>query len=77
MTFVRFMRSTTGRLVRIVAGIVLIVVGLAVVGGAGGIVIAIVGLVPLSAGIFNFCLFGPLFGVDLRGRSQSSRTAIR
>jgi len=77
MKFVCFMRSATGRLVRIAAGIALILVGLLAVGGAGGIVIAIVGLVPLSAGIFNFCLFGPLFGVDLRGRELHSRTAVR
>ncbi len=37
-----------------------------------GAVLAIVGLVPLAAGIFNFCLLGPVFGVDLWGRSRSS-----
>ncbi len=62
MEFARFMSSSFGRLLRIVAGIVLIVVGLAVVHGIGGIVLAIVGLVPLVAGMFNFCVFAPLFG---------------
>jgi hypothetical protein len=62
MAFTRFMSSTAGRLLRILAGIILIVVGLAVVHGTWGIILAIVGLVPLVAGIFNFCVFGPLFG---------------
>jgi hypothetical protein len=62
MEFARFMSSLSGRLLRIVAGIVLIIVGLAVVHGTGGIILAIVGLVPLVAGVFNFCVFAPLFG---------------
>ncbi|WP_300008171.1 YgaP-like transmembrane domain [Pseudonocardia sp.] len=71
MGFVGFMSSAAGRLTRILAGIVLIVVGLAVVGGIGGVVLAVVGLVPLAAGVFNFCLLGPLFGVGLRGGSRT------
>lgn len=74
MPIVTFMRSSAGRLARILAGLVLIVVGLAVVGGPAGIVVAVVGLVPLAAGVFNFCLLGPLFGVDLRGRPRSATT---
>ena len=73
MGFVDFMRSNAGRLLRIVAGIALILVGLLAIGGTGGVIVAIVGLVPLAAGIFNFCLFGPLFGVDLWGRSAEDR----
>jgi hypothetical protein len=45
-----------------VAGIALIAIGLAVVHGTGGIILAIVGLVVLAAGTFNFCIFAPLFG---------------
>ncbi len=73
MGFVNFMRSNAGRLLRAVAGIALILIGLLAVGGTGGVILAIVGLVPLAAGIFNFCLFGPLFGVDLWGRSAEDR----
>jgi len=65
--FVKFMASTTGRLVRIVAGIVLIVLGLAVIHGAGGYAVAVIGLVPLVAGLFDFCVFAPLFGAPLSG----------
>ena len=62
MEFARFMSSLTGRVLRIVAGAALIVVGLAVVHGTGGTLLAIVGLVPLVAGMFDFCVFAPLFG---------------
>lgn len=62
MGFARFMSSITGRVLRIVAGIALIAIGLAVVHGTGGIVLAIIGLVPLVAGLANVCVFAPLFG---------------
>jgi hypothetical protein len=65
--FVKFMASTTGRIVRIVAGVVLIVLGVWVIGGTAGIIVAIVGLVPLLAGVFDFCVFAPLFGAPLSG----------
>lgn len=70
MGFVDFMRSTAGRAARVGAGLALIAVGLLVVRGPGGVALAVIGLVPLSAGIFNFCLFGPLFGVDFWGRGR-------
>ncbi len=70
MSFVSFMRSAAGRAVRIIAGIALIAVGISA-GGAGGVIIAVVGVVPLAAGVFNFCLAGPLFGVDLMGRGPA------
>lgn len=62
MEFARFMSSSIGRLLRIVAGFALVVVGLVVVHGIGGIILAMVGLIPLIAGLFNFCVFAPLFG---------------
>jgi hypothetical protein len=62
MGFARFMSSMTGRIVRIAAGIALILIGLLAVGGTGGTILAVVGLVPLIAGLFNFCVFAPLFG---------------
>jgi hypothetical protein len=63
----RFLASPTGRLVRVVAGLVLIVVGIAVVGGVIGWILAIVGLVPLVAGVFDWCFFAPLFGLPFAG----------
>jgi hypothetical protein len=68
MGFSKFMASVWGRLLRIVAGIALIVVGLLLVGGTWGIILAIIGAVPLLAGLFDVCLIGALFlGTPLKG----------
>jgi hypothetical protein len=62
-----FLASPAGRAVRVVAGIVLIVVGLFLVQGVGGWILAIIGLVPLGAGLFDRCVFAPLFGLPFVG----------
>ena len=70
--FVKFMASKTGRITRIVAGIALVVWGLLGLSGTTGIVVAVIGLVPLLAGLFDVCVFAPLFrnpfkGSEIRG----------
>ena len=60
----KFVASTTGRIVRVVAGLGLIAWGLL---GGGGLVPAIIGLVPLAAGMFDWCVFAPLFGAPFKG----------
>lgn len=65
--FVKFMASTTGRAVRIVAGIILILIGLLLIKGTVGIIVAIIGLLPLAAGALDFCVFAPLFGAPMSG----------
>jgi len=65
--FVTFMASKTGRIVRVVAGIALVVWGWFGLSGTTGIIVAVVGLVPLLAGLFDFCVFAPLFGAPLSG----------
>lgn len=67
MALITFLASGTGRVVRIVAGIALIVVGLLVLEGTAGIVVAVIGAVPLLAGLFDFCVFAPLFGYPFSG----------
>ena len=71
MQFAKFMSSTTGRLVRVGAGVVLIIAG-AVLGG-GWFALAVIGLVPLAAGAGDVCLFAPLFGQPLKGRDLPRR----
>lgn len=66
--FVSFMASTAGRVLRAVVGIVLVYVGWVSMGGAGGIILALVGLVMIAAGVFDFCLFAPLFSNPLSGK---------
>lgn len=67
MSLVTWMNGAAGRLARVVAGLVLIGIGLAA-GGMLGVVLAVVGLVPLLAGAFGVCLLAPLMGVTPRAR---------
>jgi glutaminase len=66
--FVSFMASTAGRVLRAVAGLVLLYVGLQLMAGVGGIIVAVIGVVMIAAGVFDFCLFAPLFGNPLSGK---------
>ena len=73
--FVKFMASTTGRIIRVVAGVALIAWGLLGLTGTAGIIVAVIGLVPLLAGLFDVCVFAPLFrnpfkGANIRGEGQ-------
>jgi sulfite exporter TauE/SafE len=60
------MASPAGRILRIVAGVVLIVLGLGLTGPAGW-VLATIGLVPIAAGAGNVCLLAPLLGAPFKG----------
>ncbi|WIG58272.1 MAG: hypothetical protein OJF49_001017 [Ktedonobacterales bacterium] len=63
--FIQFMQSHTGRLVRIVAGGSLMIAGIWLVGGVWGVVLAVIGAVPVVAGAVGICLIAPLFGYEL------------
>jgi len=65
--FVSFMASSAGRILRIVAGLALVAWGWLGLSGVTGIIVAVIGLVPLIAGVFDFCIFAPLFGAPLSG----------
>ena len=65
--FCTFMASTAGRLVRILAGVALIAWGYFGLAGVAEIVVILVGALPLVAGLFDFCIFAPLFGCPLSG----------
>jgi hypothetical protein len=72
--FISFMASPAGRLVRIVAGVALIAWGLLGIGGPTGIIVAMVGAVPLLAGLFDVCLLAPLFSCPLsRAKIRAAR----
>lgn len=68
----KFMASSVGRIVRIAAGIVLIALGLLVVKDTAGIILAVVGVLPILAGVFNFCLIAPLFGGPFSGKEVAN-----
>lgn len=73
MKFVEFMISSAGRLLRVIAGAVIIWLALRLLTPPWSIAVALVGLVPIAAGAFNFCFLGPLFGADFWGRPKSAR----
>ena len=69
--FMKFMASPAGRITRIIAGIALIALGLLVVHGVGGIILMVVGLLPLVAGLFDFCVFAPSIRRPARWQADS------
>ena len=64
---IAFLASPAGRVTRAVAGIALVAWGLLGLTGVVGIVVALIGAVPLLAGLFDFCVFAPLFGAPFSG----------
>lgn len=66
-SFVQFMNGPVGRLARIVAGLVLITLGLRT--GGAGYALAVVGLVPLVMATWGHCM--------LEFVSGSARAAMR
>lgn len=64
---ISFLASPAGRVTRIVAGIALIAWAILGLSGTATIVVAVIGAVPLLAGLFDFCVFAPLFGAPFNG----------
>lgn len=65
--FARVVNTTAGRWVRIIAGLGLVVWGYLQGATTGGIVLVVVGLIPLVAGIFNLCIVSALLGGTIDG----------
>lgn len=65
--FARFVSSPTGRITRILAGLGLIGWGYTQRAGPGGIVLILVGLIPLAAGAFDLCFISALLGGPISG----------
>jgi hypothetical protein len=66
-TFARLINSPAGRVARVVVGLGLIVWGYTLRSGPGGIVLMVVGLVPLIAGAFDLCVISALLGGPISG----------
>jgi len=58
------MNGTIGRIVRIVLGLALIWLGLLgpMAGSTGGVIVAVIGVVPIIMGIWGRCLLQFVFG---------------
>ncbi len=75
MQFVKFMTSGTGRIARIVLGIVVIALGQLVVQGTPGTIMSVVGLIPIAGGLFDFCLVGAAMGYGFQGAQARAKLA--
>jgi F0F1-type ATP synthase assembly protein I len=67
--FAKFVNSPAGRVARIVVGVILIGWGYAQLPETAGIILIVVGLVPLTAGVFHLCLISALLGGPISGAS--------
>lgn len=66
--FGQFLASGAGRVLRIALGVALIIWAWWGLAGTARFVVAIVGLIPLGAGVFDRCLFSWIFGGPSHGR---------
>ena len=69
-----WLAGPAGRIGRIVIGAALVITGV-VLGGAGGIVIALVGLVPVGLGMSNRCLISRAIGAPWKGQDAIDQVA--
>ena len=65
MTFARFMATPTGRILRVILGVVIIWIGVMAT-KPFGYVLELVGLIPIAAAALNWCLIGPMIGAPLK-----------
>lgn len=75
MKIVKFMTSGMGRGARIVLGLVILSVGLLVVQGTPGLIMAVVALFPLAGGVFDYCLVGAALGYPFWGAEARKKLA--
>ena len=68
----KFLASGTGRIVRIVVGAILVILGFFINPTWLGVILVVIGLVPLLAGIFDVCVFAPLFKLPFSGKKIRS-----
>jgi hypothetical protein len=60
------MSSNAGRLARVLAGLVIVIIGFAL--GGGWLTLSVIGLIPLFTGVLNVCLLAPLMGQPFKGQ---------
>jgi hypothetical protein len=73
--FAAFMASAVGRLLRVLAGIAIVAWGWTMRDSTTGVVLMVVGLLPIFAGAANVCLIAPLIGAPFSGAAARSTRA--
>jgi hypothetical protein len=62
--------TTQGRIARIVVGSLLIIIGLGIIGGFFGVILLLIGAVPIASAAYGTFLLAPFFGRDIRGNRE-------
>jgi hypothetical protein len=70
MSFAKFMSSGIGRIIRIIAGLILMALGVFFAHGTLGLILIIVGFIPLIAGVFDICVIGAAMRFEPRSRNN-------
>ena len=72
MTFVN--EAAWDRVARVVVGVVLMIVGFGLVGGTSGVVLGVVGLVPLLTGLVGYCPIYRVLHMRTNHRDETTTT---
>ena len=66
--------GTIDRVLRVILGIVLLVIGFGVMDGTGGVIVGLVGLIPLITGLVGFCPIYRVLGICTNARDRETVT---
>jgi hypothetical protein len=73
MGFAKFMAGPIGRGVRVLAGVLLVALGLLGMEQPAGILVAALGVVFILVGVLNVCLIAPIIGAPFSGKETLAR----
>ncbi len=62
-----FLQSPFGRMLRVMLGLGVIMVGILFLEGTAGFLVAVIGLVPVFTALSGVCIICPLFGYTFEG----------
>ncbi len=62
-----FLQSPFGRMLRVMLGLGVVMVGILLLQGTAGFLVAVIGLIPIFTALSGVCVVGPLFGYTLEG----------
>ena len=74
MRFLSFMNTSTGRIIRVVGGLLVLAAGLAL-GGGVGVALAVFAVLPIATGVFGLCPINPLVGPPVRACAVPQKRA--
>ncbi len=64
--------GTIDRVIRVVIGVALLIVGFAAMGGTAGTIVGVVGLVPLLTGLAGWCPLYSVLGIRTTGAADTA-----